>query len=297
MTQRKNVYFEQILQSIFCCNLHIFNLLTQIIMDILYAIILGIVEGITEFLPISSTGHLIIVGDFINFPEPFATTFDVVIQSGAILAVVAYFFKRLFPIQTSTEHTKREEYFDLWKKILVALVPAILIGGVLGSKIQSLLFNSLVVAIMLIVGGIVLIWLEKSIKTFKFESIEQISYKIAFYIGLIQSLSMIPGTSRSAATIIGAMLLGASRKVAAEFSFFLAIPTMFAASVYTLYKNPINIHSTELLTIVVGFLTSFIVAFFVIKVFMKYISANSFIPFGYYRIFLGIVVILLVYLI
>lgn len=266
-------------------------------MEFLYAIILGIVEGITEFLPISSTGHLIIVGQYFSFPEPFGTTFDIVIQLGAILSVVFYFFERLNPFGRGIQDKKRNEVLILWKKTLTALVPAIAIGGTIGSKIQENLFNPTVVAIMLVIGGIFLIYIEKKMQKPKYETISQITYINAFYIGLIQSLAMIPGTSRSAATIIGAMLLGSSRVLAAEFSFFLAIPTMFAASAYSLYKHGLTFSNSEILILLTGFITSFIVAYLVIKVFMKYISTRNFIPFGYYRIVLGVAVLIFIYLI
>lgn len=263
-------------------------------MDFIFAIILGIVEGITEFLPISSTGHLIIVGEFFAFPEPFGTTFDIVIQLGAILSVVFYFFQRLYPFGNNLSYEQKKEVFETWKKTLIAVIPAIVIGGLVGSKIQILLFNPTVVSIMLFLGGIFLIIIEKHTRKPKFDNISQLTYLNAFYIGLIQSLAMIPGTSRSAATIIGAMLLGSSRLLAAEFSFFLAIPTMFAASSYSLYKHGLQFSSSELLVLCIGFVTSFIVAYFVIKTFMKFISTRNFIPFGYYRIFLGIIVIIFV---
>ncbi len=266
-------------------------------MNFFYAIILGIVEGITEFLPISSTGHLIIIGEFISFPEPFGTTFDIVIQLGAILSVVFYFFERLNPFSKSIDYHQKQEIYDLWKKTFIALVPAILIGGLLGRKIQEFLFNPTVVALMLFVGGIILIVLEKKQRNEKFQKIRDMSWLNAFYIGLFQSLAMVPGTSRSAATIIGAMLLGSSRVLAAEFSFFLAIPTMFAASAYSLYKHGLTFSNSELIILITGFTTSFLVAYLVVKIFMKFISNHNFVPFGYYRIALGALVIIFIYLI
>lgn len=266
-------------------------------MEFLYAIILGIVEGFTEFLPISSTGHLIIVGQFFSFPEPFGTTFDIVIQFGAILSVGLYFFERLNPFATNKHKKKREEVLTIWKKTIIALIPAIVIGGTIGGKIQEYLFNPTTVAIMLFLGGILLIIIEKKIQYPRYENISQLTNLSAFYIGLIQSLAMIPGTSRSAATIIGAMLLGSSRVLAAEFSFFLAIPTMFAASAYSLYKHGFMFSNSEIFILFTGFITSFLVAYLVIKVFMQYISTRNFIPFGYYRIALGIIVIIFIYII
>jgi undecaprenyl-diphosphatase len=265
-------------------------------MDIIYSIILGIIEGITEFLPISSTGHLILFNQIFSFPEPFQTTFDIIIQLGAIFSVVFYFWNRLNPFQVKLTIEKKNEILDLWKKTIVGVLPAIVIGGLIGSKIQHFLFNPLTVSIMLLIGGLALILIENQNRKVKVNSTLDLTYKTALYIGLIQTLSMIPGTSRSAATIIGALLLGSSRLVAAEFSFFLAIPTMFAASAYSLYKHGIAFTGNELLILLVGFFTSFIVAFFVIKSFMKFISTHNFKIFGYYRIILAVFVFILLFL-
>jgi undecaprenyl-diphosphatase len=262
-------------------------------LDFLNAIILGIIEGITEFLPISSTGHLILANKIFSFSEPFQTTFDIVIQLGAILSVIFYFWKRLNPFQKSIGSEKKLEILDLWKKTIVGVLPALLIGGLFGSKVEELLFNPLTVSIMLLIGGIVLIIIENKERKPKFDSTLQITYKIAILIGLIQTLAMIPGTSRSAATIIGAMLLGSSRVVAAEFSFFLAIPTMFAASGYSILKNGMSLKNNEIILLGVGFVVAFIVAYSVISFFMKFIATHNFKSFGYYRIALGIVIIIL----
>jgi undecaprenyl-diphosphatase len=264
---------------------------TGSLMDFLVnAGIMGVVEGITEFLPISSTGHLIIVNHFIEFKEPFASMFEVVIQLGAILSVIVYFHRRLNPMTGNAE--KRDEVLTLWKKTIVGVVPAILIGGILGKKISEHLFNPAVVAGALIVGGIILIILEKLRKTERITDMAALSYRMALAIGLIQCLAMVPGTSRAAATIIGAMLLGASRKTAAEFSFFLAIPTMFAASAYSLMKHFTSLAPVEWQALAVGFAVSFAVALIAISMFMSYIRKNDFQAFGYYRIVLGILVII-----
>lgn len=204
--------------------------------DFLSALILGIVEGITEFLPISSTGHLIIVNQFVGFTEQFANMFNVVIQLGAILSVVVYFRKRLIP-SGRIRSAENQRIFALWKKTIAGVIPALAIGFLLGDYIEERLFNTTVVALALIVGGIILLYIENRRPLNRITSVEHLTYKTAVLIGFIQCLAMIPGTSRSAATIIGAMLLGASRVVAAEFSFFLAIPTMAAASGYTLLKD------------------------------------------------------------
>lgn len=260
--------------------------------DIFKAIILGIVEGITEFLPISSTGHLILVNQFVSFDESFTKMFDIVIQLGAILSVVVYFRKRLFTFTKENGSYFNSLTADLWKKAVVGVLPALILGAMLGKQIQESLFNSTTVVITLIAGGLMLILLESCKRHEKITSISSLDYKTVLFIGLIQCLAMIPGTSRSAATIIGAMLLGCSRIVAAEFSFFLAIPTLFAASAYSLYKTGLTITSAEMIVLAVGFLFSFIVALLVIAGFMKFISRRDFKPFGYYRIVLGVFVLI-----
>ncbi len=258
--------------------------------DIIKAIILGIVEGITEFLPISSTGHLILVNQFITFDEQFTKMFDIVIQLGAILSVVVYFWKRLFVFKKVNGSYLQSQTADLWKKSIVGVIPALVIGAMFAKQIQESLFNPLIVAGALVAGGIVLIILENRKRHEKISTIASLDYKTVLLIGLIQCLAMIPGTSRSAATIIGAMLLGCSRLVAAEFSFFLAIPTLFAASVYSLYKTGFTMTLEEEIVLAVGFVVSFIVALLVIAGFMKFISRRDFKPFGWYRIILGAIV-------
>jgi len=259
--------------------------------DFLKSILLGIVEGITEFLPISSTGHLIIVNQFVDFTGSFAYTFDIVIQLGAILSVVVYFWNRLCPWGGNKSIDERHQIIDIWKKTIIGVVPALVIGGIFGSYIKEYLFNPVTVISALIVGGILLIYLENRKKESTIHSIVSLSYTHAFIIGIIQCLSMIPGTSRSAATIIGAMFLGASRVVAAEFSFFLAIPTMFAASAYSMLKTEGALTAHQMAVLAAGFLVSFIVALLVIAGFMKFITKRDFRPFGYYRIVLGIIIL------
>lgn len=257
--------------------------------DFIKAVILGVVEGITEFLPISSTGHLIIANQWLSFDESFTKMFDVVIQLGAILSVLIYFRHRLWPFGKGND---KKQVFDLWKKMIVGVLPALVIGFFMGDIIEEKLFKPVVVAIALFVGGVLLIILEKrKITNYKYNFLTDFGYTTVFAIGLFQCVAMIPGVSRSAATIIGAMILGASRVVAAEFSFFLAIPTMVAASGYSLLKSGLDMNAHEMAVLLTGFITSFAVAFGVIAVFMKYIRTKNFIPFGYYRIILGLVVL------
>jgi undecaprenyl-diphosphatase len=259
--------------------------------EFISSIILGVVEGVTEFLPISSTGHLIIVNRFVNFTGSFAGTFDVVIQLGAILSVVVYFWKRIFPFGTHLTSADKRQIFTLWLKAAVGVTPALILGFILGNIIEEKLFNPVTVAMALVAGGAVMIYLEDRKRHAKINSISGLGCKTALAIGFIQCLAMIPGTSRSAATIIGAMFLGASRLVAAEFSFFLAIPTMVAASGYSLIKTGGNLSTHEMLLLATGFAVSFVVALAVIAGFMRYITRHDFKVFAYYRIVLGVIVL------
>ena len=263
--------------------------MTLIILDTLKAMILGIVEGFTEFLPISSTGHLILVNKFVSFDKAFTILFDIVIQLGAILAVVVFFWKKLWPF--TSDKAKNKETWTIWFKTVAGVLPAIVLGAMFAGMIEKKLFNPWTVAIALLVGGIIILLIENKYKTPKITSINALSFKTAFCIGLIQCLSMIPGTSRSAATIIGAMIFGASRLVATEFSFFLAIPTMVAASAYSLLKYRSLLDSSQIFTLSIGFIVSFIVALAVIKFLISYIQKNNFKIFGWYRIILGIIII------
>ncbi len=259
--------------------------------NLINAVILGVIEGLTEFLPVSSTGHLIIVNEFINFTGEFAKMFDIVIQLGAILSVIVYFWNKLFPFSRNKTALEKSETWDIWKKTLVGVLPALLFGAILGKHIEEKLFNPITVALALVIGGIILVIIERKKIQGKCNSVAQLSYQAAFSIGLIQCLAMIPGTSRSAATIIGAMLLGSSRTVAAEFSFFLAIPTLFAASVYSLLKTGVWLDITHILVLSTGFIVSFLIAWLVIAGFMKFITKKDFRVFGYYRIILGVVIL------
>jgi undecaprenyl-diphosphatase len=260
---------------------------------ILKAIILGIVEGITEFLPISSTGHLIIVNQFIDFTGEFAKMFDIVIQLGAILSVIVYFWKRLYPFAPSLSVDQKREVWNTWKKAIVGTVPALVIGGTLGRRIEDSLFNPITVATALLIGGILLLVVERRKTSHTIPTVTSMKYSTVFFIGLFQCLAMVPGTSRAAATIVGAMLLGASRPAAAEFSFFLAIPTMVAASGYSLLKHGTTVTSSEWVALVVGFSVSFFVAWGVISFLMNYIQKHKIKIFAWYRIALAVLIVVL----
>ncbi|HPJ43711.1 MAG TPA: undecaprenyl-diphosphate phosphatase [Spirochaetota bacterium] len=259
--------------------------------DYIISVILGIVEGFTEFLPISSTGHLIIVNEFTGFTGEYAKMYDVVIQLGAILSVVVYFRKKLFPFFYSRSSEEKREVWNLWFKAVAGVLPALFIGALVHDFMEDHLFTPTVVSTALILWGIFLILIENKKHISSINSVADLSYKTAILIGFIQCLAMVPGTSRSAATIIGAMLLGTSRQVAAEFSFFLAVPTMFAASAYTLMKHGYKMDAHQAGVLGVGFVVSFIVALLVIAVFMNYIRKHDFKVFGWYRIVLGIAVL------
>lgn len=256
--------------------------------DLIKAVVLGIIEGITEFLPISSTGHLILANQFITFPESFTNRFDVIIQLGAILAVGITYWRRLVP----SKGNPMEKSIALWSKILLAVIPALVLGALFHEQIETLLFNPVTVSMALVFWGIVLIVMENAKIRIKTDSVDKLNNRTAFTIGIIQCLAMIPGTSRSAVTIVGAMLLGSSRLVAVEFSFFLAIPTMIAASVFSMYKMGLHLSFPEWITLSAGFITSFLVAWFVIRYFLNFITKRDFKSFGYYRILLGGIVLL-----
>ncbi|EGT3831848.1 undecaprenyl-diphosphate phosphatase [Clostridioides difficile] len=263
------------------------------LLEIFKAVILGIVQGITEWLPVSSTGHMILVDEFIklNFSNTFISTFLVVIQFGSILAVLVIFFRKLNPFDSAKNIKQKKETVRLWLKVIIAVIPSGVIGILFEDDIDRLFFNSTVVAIALIVYGIIMIWLEKRNKKPKYKDFSQVTYKLALCIGLFQCLALIPGTSRSGSTIIGAVLLGTSRYVAAEFSFFLAIPTMLGASALKLLKAGFGFTGFEWLILGVGSVVAFVVSIVVIKFFMDYIKKHDFKVFGYYRIVLGIVVL------
>lgn len=265
----------------------------------LIVIILGIVEGMTEFLPVSSTGHMILVEKFIgngNLSKSFMDSFLIIVQLGAILAVVIYFWKDLTPFVKDKKTLISR--IRLWTKVIIGVLPAAVIGLILDDYISAyFLDNIFVVATTLIFYGIVLIVIEKYYKkNGKIDTIGKLSYKLAFVIGFFQCLAMIPGTSRSGSTIIGSLLLGVSRGVATEFSFFLAIPTMFGATLLKIVKNGVNFTTLEWQLIGVGTLVSFLVAYLVIKWFMDYIKRRDFVSFGIYRIILGIIILIVLFI-
>lgn len=270
--------------------------------ELLKVIFLGIVEGITEWLPVSSTGHLILVEEFIklNVSDAFWEMFMVVIQLGAIMAVVVLYFKDLWPFQNqkkakgALERYVKTDKMIMWFKIVVSCIPSIVIGLPFNDFIEEHFNNYLVVSIMLIVYGIFFILIENYNKkrTASINSVAEIGWKTAFLIGVFQLLAVIPGTSRSGATIIGGILLGTSRTVAAEYTFFLAIPTMFGASLLKLVKFGLNFTGAEAMILIVGTVVSFVVSILAIKFLMGYIKKHDFKVFGWYRIVLGIVVLL-----
>lgn len=267
-------------------------------LEILKAILFGIVEGITEWLPISSTGHMILLNDLIhlNVSKEFYNLFEVVIQLGAILAVVIIYFKTIWPFGAKTKR-QSSAVINLWGKIIVACLPAAVIGILFDDWLDEHLYNSFVVALMLIIYGIIFIVIEtKEIGTRDTKKLSAITYKQALGIGAFQLLSLIPGTSRSGATIIGGLILGLERSIAAEFTFFLAIPVMAGASLLKVLKYILKVglifKVSEVMLLLVGCFVAFIVSVLVIKFLMSYIRKHDFKVFGYYRIVLGIVVLL-----
>ena len=258
-------------------------------LDIVKVLILSLVEGLTEFIPVSSTGHMIIMEHFLKLSENtnFVSAFQIIIQLGAILSVVVYFWDRIYPFSKRISESKKKDIIEMWIKIVVAVLPAVILGLLLDDIIEKYFFNPITVSIMLIIYGIILILIESR----KIKSISELSISTAFRIGLFQCLAMIPGTSRSAATIIGGVLLGLNRVLATEFSFFLAIPTMIGASSLKIIKMGNVLSKYEWFLIILGFILSFITAFLVIKVFLDYIKKNDFKIFGYYRIVLGIIIL------
>ncbi len=264
--------------------------------EILKVIFLGIVEGITEWLPISSTGHMLLVDEFISLDmsDSFKDMFFVVIQLGAILAVVLIFWKKMWPFQCKdkTKPVIRKDIFSLWFKVVVACIPGAIVTILFDDYIDAHLHTPVVIAIALIFYGIAFIFIENWNKRRKpkIQTLQDITYQTAFWIGMFQVLSIIPGTSRSGATIIGALLIGVSRVAAAEFTFFLAVPVMFGLSVLKILKFGLYFSSAELLVLILGMAVAFAVSVLVIKFLMSYIKKHDFKVFGWYRIILGLIV-------
>lgn len=274
----------------------------ETVLEFLKAILFGIVQGTTEWLPISSTGHMILLNDLVhmNVSEQFWEMFLVVIQLGSIFAVVILFLNKLNPYAPSKSLAERRDTFKLWAKILVAIIP-VGIAGILLDDYTKYIYNSFVISLALIIYGVFFIIIENKNKnvTPKYRRPTQVPYQVALYIGLFQVLSLVPGTSRSGSTILGAMLLGCSRYVSAEFSFYTSIPVMFGASAIKLIKmitSDVKVTGVEWGLLIVGSLVAFIVSLFAIKFLMGYIRKHDFKIFGWYRIALGILV-LLVYII
>ena len=270
----------------------------EALFEILKAILFGIVEGVTEWLPVSSTGHMILLDEFVhlNVSEAFYEMFQVVIQLGAILAVVLLFFHKLNPFSPKKSEAQKKDTWQLWLKVIVAVLPAAVLGVLLDDWMDAHLYNYVVVAITLVVYGVAFILMEKrnENRTMQVTNVYEIDYRTAILIGCFQCLSLVPGTSRSGATILGAILLGVSRPAGAEFSFFLAIPVMLGASALKVLKfllEGISATGLELSVLLVGCVVSFIVSVLVIKALMEYVRKHSFSVFGVYRIVLGVLVL------
>ena len=268
----------------------------QTVLELLKAVVLGIIQGITEWLPISSTGHMILANEIINLSvsDAFMEMFEVVIQLGSILAVVVLFFHKLNPLSPNKSPQEKKDTLSLWGKVIIGVIPAGIIGLLFDDQINDIFYNSLTIAITLIVYGVLFILVENRNKHRKprIDSVGQISWQLALAIGCAQILALIPGTSRSGATIIGAMLFGLSRTAAAEFSFFLAVPVMFGASALKLLKFGFDFTGMELAILFTGCVTAFLVSLLAIRFLMNFIKKHDFKPFGYYRIALGIIILI-----
>ena len=263
-------------------------------MEIIKAIILGIIQGITEWLPVSSTGHMILANEFIHLlggtNKDFVDLFLVVIQFGSILAVVTLYFHKLNPFSPKKTAEEKSATWSMWFKVLVAEIPAAIAGLLLDDIIDEKLYNWYTVALMLAVYGAAFIIIEKRKKEPTILSIGGITYKTALLMGIFQMLALVPGTSRSGATILGAVILGTSRAVAAEFSFFLAIPVMFGASLLKLVKFGFDMNGGEFWLLIIGMATAYIVSVFSIKFLVEFVKKHDFTPFGWYRIILAVVI-------
>ena len=255
------------------------------------AAIMGIVEGLTEFLPVSSTGHLILAGALLGFDDEKAKVFDIAIQTGAIFAVILVYWQKIRSTMVALPTEKKAQTFAL--NVLIAFVPAVLLGLLFGKAIKAHLFTPTVVATTFIIGGFIILWAEKRQQAApRVVDVDDMTPLDALKVGLVQCLAMVPGTSRSGATIIGGMLLGLSRKAATDFSFFLAMPTLIGAGAYSLYKERAVLSVADVPMFAVGLLFSFLSAWLCVRWLLRYISTHDFVPFAYYRIVFGIIVLL-----
>jgi undecaprenyl-diphosphatase len=258
------------------------------------AAIMGIVEGLTEFLPISSTGHLILAGSLLGFTDEKAKVFDIAIQTGAIFAVILVYWQKIRETMVALPTEKKAQQFAL--NVFIAFLPAVVLGLLFGKAIKANLFTPIIVASTFIIGGFIILWAEKRQQTaVRVQSVDDMSAMDALKVGLVQCLALVPGTSRSGATIIGGMLLGLSRKAATDFSFFLAMPTLIGAGVYSLYKERAVLSMADIPMFAVGLVFSFISAWLCVRWLLRYISTNNFVPFAWYRIVFGIVVLVTAY--
>ncbi|MGE8318358.1 MAG: undecaprenyl-diphosphate phosphatase [Comamonas sp.] len=262
-------------------------------MDILLlvkAAIMGVVEGLTEFLPISSTGHLILAGSLLGFDDDKAKVFDIAIQTGAIFAVILVYWHKIRATLVALPSQRQAQRFAL--NVIVGFIPAVVLGLLLGKYIKAHLFTPVVVATTFIVGGFIILWAEKrSARTVRVQTVDDMTPLDALKVGLVQCLALVPGTSRSGATIIGGMLMGLSRQAATDFSFFLAIPTLIGAGAYSLYKERALLSWADAPMFAVGLVFSFISAWLCVRWLLRFIASNSFVPFAWYRIAFGIVVL------
>ncbi len=257
------------------------------------AVILGVVEGLTEFLPISSTGHLILAGSLLGFVDAKAKVFDIAIQTGAIFAVILVYWQKIRVTLQDLPTKRKAQQFAL--NVLIAFLPAVVLGLIFGKAIKAHLFNPMVVATTFIIGGFIILWAEKrqnsGENTVQVSDTDDMEWRLALKIGLVQCLAMIPGTSRSGATIIGGMLLGLSRRAATDFSFYLAIPTLIGAGVYSLYKERAVLGMNDIPLFAVGLVASFLSAWICVRWLLRFIASHSFVGFAYYRIVFGIIVL------
>lgn len=261
---------------------------------LLKAFVLGLVEGLTEFLPISSTGHLIVVTDLIDFlGQPIRGVFQVAIQLGAILAVCWLYRERLLRVAIGLPHDRAAQRFTL--NLLIAFLPAMVLGFLFYKTIKGVLFAPIPVAIALMVGGLIILWAERRHHVVRVLEVEDMTPRDALLVGLAQCCALVPGTSRSGSTIIGGLFVGLSRKAATEFSFFLAIPTMFAATVYDIYKHREYFHLDDVALLATGFIAAFLAAFFTVRALVAFIARRDFTPFAWYRLAFGAVILLTAY--